>query len=68
MMDGDDGAFVFTSRQNPGLFAVTRDSTGANLPPAYGPWRKTERHPLNLHAPALGEKGFCLCRPDGMAW
>jgi len=65
--------FVFVSDQNGGLFALTRDPSGANLPWAYGPWQGSTDQTLGDVAKertldSIELRGYYLSRSDGFAW
>jgi hypothetical protein len=72
--------FIFRSEQSVGLFALSRDMTGSNLPGAYGPWQASSRQAMQgpfsnaksgyseLVIFAIETRGFYLSRSDGLAW
>jgi len=72
--------FIFSSKQNVHLLAITSDRTGSSLPSHYGPWKPTDDHILrevyrqagentvNAIRAAIVARGFYLSRSDGIAW
>jgi len=72
--------FIFVSAQNPQLFGFTRDQTGGNLPPNYGPWLSSAGFTMqgtisagageisNAIESAIASRGYYLSRADGRAW
>lgn len=66
--------FVFVSKQNSHLSAMTMDGAGHGLPIAFGPWVHSVDHDVSGVGhraeieSAIALRGFYLSRPDGVAW